>query len=116
MMPPAAAATRPNYARTPKPAAPPIHRSSSAGALAAIMSLYVVITVGRIGDIVPLLSALPLAKLVAATAILMALLGREAPAARTVWYLTPAKFTLLFMLLAAVSILFSVLRSGTLGV
>ncbi len=96
--------------------APPTERPQAAGALAVLTFLYIVVVVGRIGDIVPALSAVPLAKIVAAAAIIVALRNRDALARTRVWSLAPARLTVVFMLLATVSMLFSVLHSGTLGV
>jgi O-antigen ligase len=91
-------------------------QSQAAGALASVMLIYIVVAVGRIGDIVPFLSSLPLAKMVAAAAIFVALRDKKALAPTAIWSLAPARLTILFMLLATVSIFFSVLHAGTLGI
>lgn len=96
--------------------AQPTLRPHTAGTLAALTFLYIVVVVGRIGDIVPALSALPLAKIVAGIAIVIALRNREALAQTAVWSRAPARLTITLMLLATVSMLFSVLHAGTLGV
>jgi O-antigen ligase len=88
----------------------------AAGALAGVMFIYIVVVVGRIGDIVPLLSVLPLAKIVAALAIFVALRDQKSLAPTAIWSLAPARLTILFMLLATVSLSYSVLHAGTLGV
>lgn len=88
----------------------------AAGPLASVMLVYIVIVVGRIGDVVPLLSALPVAKIVAALAVLIAVQYRSEMASNRMWSFMPARLTILTMMLITVSILFSVLRSGTLEV
>lgn len=91
-------------------------RPQPAGPLACMMLFYIVIVVGRVADVVPLLSGLQLAKIVIVLSVLIAFQKRDAMAPTQVWSLVPAKLTLEIMLLMTVSILFSVLRSGTLGV
>lgn len=86
------------------------------GALAGLMLVYIVVVVGRIGDVVPGLYLLPLAKIVALAAIFVAFQSRGSLAPTRVWSLPLARLIIIFMTLAAVSILFSVLRSGTLGI
>ena len=97
----------------PGPAASATQPLQSAGALASVMLIYILATVGRIGDITPALYAVPFAKIIAALAIVIALQNRPLLAPTRIWSLTPAKLTLLIMMLATVSILFSVLRHAT---
>lgn len=83
--------------------------------LARLMALYFVVAVGKIGDVIPGFRELPLAKFVAAIAIIIAIRSRAAPAIS--WKsVPPAKFTIAVMGVTTVSILWSVLRSGSLGV
>jgi O-antigen ligase len=91
-------------------------RQESAGPLATMMLGYIVVVVGRIGEVVPHLSVLPLAKIVVAIALLIALQSRNTMTSTPIWSFVPARLTLLIMMLITVSILFSVLRSGTLAV
>jgi hypothetical protein len=87
-----------------------------AGALPWLVMIYIVVTVGRIGDIVPVLSNLPLARIVAALGIFVALRTRSALAPVRLATIGPARMTIWLMILVTVSILFSVLRSATFGV
>jgi O-antigen ligase len=80
------------------------------------MSLYIVIAVGRIGDLVPGLHEIPLAKLVAVLAIITVMRRRTASAAATWKSVPPAKLAIAVMGITTLSILWSVLRSATLGV
>lgn len=91
-------------------------RPESAHALAWIMAFYIVVAVGRIEDLFGPLQQVHFAKIVAAAAVLAALHQRGALSNLKVLSLRPAKLMVLFMGLVAISILFSVLRSGTLGV
>ena len=109
----------------------PLHKTTSAfhmpaaleqqsfgtpGPLARIMLVYIVVVVGRIGDIVPAIHNFPLAKIIAALAVIVALQNRATLAPISIRSLRPAKLTFLIMSLASVSILFSVLRHATLNV
>jgi putative inorganic carbon (hco3(-)) transporter len=84
--------------------------------LARIMSAYTVVSVGRIGDLFPSLHELPLAKLVAGLAIIFAIRLRKHWASATWKTIPPARLSIVLMGIATISILFSVLRSATLGV
>jgi O-antigen ligase len=84
--------------------------------LARLMSLYIVVAVGRLGDLVPGLHEIPLAKLVAGLAIIIAMRSRSASAAATWTSVPPAVLTIAVMAVTTVSILWSVLRSASLGV
>jgi O-antigen ligase len=84
--------------------------------LARLMGLYFVVAVGKIGDLVPGLHGMPLAKLVAALAIIAAIRMRAVSGAAT-WKTVPtAKLTIALMGVTTVSILWSVLRSASFGV
>jgi O-antigen ligase len=91
-------------------------RRNAPDLLARLMSLYIVIAVGRIGDLVPPLHAIPLAKLVAVLAIITVMRKRAAWAAVTWKSVPPAKLTIAVMGITTLSILWSVLRSATFGV
>lgn len=93
-----------------------VQRPQAAGPLAGMMFVYIVVVVGRLADVVPHLSAVPLAKIVAALAILVAIQGRTAMARRPILSYAPAKGALLTMLLIIMSMAFSVLHYATLGV
>lgn len=85
------------------------------GLLARLMSLYIVVAVGRLGDLVPWLHEIPLAKLVAGVAIIAALRSRTATGAN--WKSAPpAKWTLALMGVVIISILWSFLRSASFGI
>lgn len=88
----------------------------SSPALAWIMAAYIVVVVGRIESLFGSFHTLHLARIVAAIAIIAALRHRRELAATAVLSLRPAKFMLIFMALVTSSIVFSALRSGTLGV
>jgi O-antigen ligase len=99
------------------------HAGGSAGGerkapdlLARMMGLYFVVSVGKIGDLIPGLHEIPLAKLVAALAIIIAIRSRTVSAAATWKSVPPAKLTIAVMGVTTVSILWSVLRSGSFGV
>lgn len=92
-----------------------IDRLQTAGPLATMMVVYIVVTVGRIQDIVPGIHVLPVAKIVAALAIIIALQNRATLASASPWSFTPTKMTLLFMFLVVISMVFSVLRHATYG-
>jgi O-antigen ligase len=85
-------------------------------ALARLMGVYFVVAVGKIGDLVPGLHEIPLAKLVAAVAIIIAIRSRTVSAAATWKTVSPAKLTIAVMAVTTVSILWSVLRSASFGV
>jgi O-antigen ligase len=91
-------------------------QSQSAGAFAGVMMIYLVLVVGRPEDIVPGLAALPVAKIAALLAIIVAVQSRNALAAASVWSMKPARLALLIMMLVTASILFSVLKSETLQI
>jgi O-antigen ligase len=84
--------------------------------LARFMGLYFVVAVGKVGDLVPGLHEIPLAKIVAAFAIIVAIRSRKVTAAATWKTVPPAKLTIAVMGVTAVSILWSVLRSASFGV
>lgn len=90
-------------------------RAKSAGPLAITMFLFIVIVVGRIGDIVPGLSGVPLVKIVVAASMLIALQYRMTLAPTAIWSLRPARFAFLLMLVVTLSVFFSVFRSATFG-
>ena len=79
------------------------------------MVAYIIIVVGRVQDIVPVMHVFPMAKIVAALAIIVAVQSRPTLSSVSIWSLRPARFTILMMGLVAVSILFSVLKHATLG-
>jgi O-antigen ligase len=91
-------------------------RSTTPDMLAQLMGLYIVVAVGKIGDIVPGLHEIPLAKLVAGLAIVMALRSRTVSAAATWKSIPPARLTIAVMAVTTLSILWSVLRSASFGV
>ena len=91
-------------------------RTSPLRTLTWIMFAYIVVAIGRVEDVFSWLHALPVAKIVSAAAILTALRYKESLAKTTVASLTPLKLTFAMMALATFSILFSVLRSASLGV
>ena len=112
-----------SVAEATPPAFPPARQtplsarsSESAGPMATMMLIYLVVVVGRIADIVPGMHSIPLAKIVALLAIILAATNWSKLPAVSVWSLPPAKFTFLFMLLVTFSMVFSVLRHATLGV
>jgi len=84
--------------------------------LARLMGIYFVVAVGKIGDLVPGLHEFPLAKLVAALAVIIAIRSRTVSAAATWKSVPPAKLTIAVMGVTTVSILWSVLRSASFGV
>ena len=84
--------------------------------LARLMGLYFVVAVGKIGDFVPGLQEIPLAKIVAALAIIIAIRSRSPSAAATWKTVAPARMTIAVMGVTTVSILWSVLRSASFGV
>lgn len=91
------------------------HRSAP-NRLAQLMSLYIVVAVGRIVDLLPGLHNIPLAKIVAAIAVIT-LLRNPAVYAGTTWKsVPPARMTIALMGFTTLSILWSVLRSASLGV
>jgi hypothetical protein len=81
--------------------------------LARLMGLYIVIAVGKIGDVVPGLHNLPLAKIVAVLAIITAMRSRTASDTANWKSIPPAKLTIAVMAIATLSILWSVLRSAS---
>ena len=91
------------------------HHLQAAGPVAAMMVVYILVTVGRIQDIVPGLHVLPVAKIVAALAIIIALQNRPTLASTSIWSLRPAKYTIVFMVLVVVSMTFSILKHATFG-
>ena len=90
-------------------------RIETGGPLAAMMVVYIIVVVGRIQDIVPGIDILPVAKIAAALAIIVALQSRATLAPVSPWSFTPARITFLIMGLVVVSMLFSVLREATFG-
>ena len=87
----------------------------TAGPVATMMVVYIIVVVGRIQDIVPGLHVLPVAKIVAALAIIVALQNRPTLAPTSIWSLRPAKYTILLMGLVVMSMAFSVLKHATFG-
>ena len=87
----------------------------TAGPVSTMMVVYIAVVVGRIQDIVPGLHILPVAKIVAALAIIVALQNRPTLAPTSIWSLRPAKYTILIMGLVAASMAFSVLKHATFG-
>lgn len=105
--------SRPTHPNHPYRTIPGSQSLQSAGTLAGVMMIYIIVTVGRIGDITPALYSVPFAKIVAALAVIIALQNRPTLASTRVWSLAPARLTLLIMILVTASILFSVLRHAT---
>lgn len=112
-----------SVAEATPPAIPPARQtplsarsSESAGPMATMMLIYLVVVVGRIGDIVPGMHSIPLAKIVALLAIILAATNWSKLPAVSVWSLPPARLTIFIMVLATFSMVFSVLRHATLGV
>jgi O-antigen ligase len=91
-------------------------RSDGPDLLARLMSLYIVVAVGRIGDLVPWLHEIPLAKLVAGVAIIAVMRSRTSFAVATWKSVPPAKLTFAVMGVTTISILWSFLRSASFGV
>jgi O-antigen ligase len=91
-------------------------RDNAPDMLARLMGLYIVVAVGRVGDLVPWLHEIPLAKLVAAVAIIAAVRNRTASAAATWKSVPPAKLTSALMGITILSILWSYLRSASFGI
>ncbi len=100
-------------ARRPSRAVSRAQSVQNAGALASVMLIYIICTVGRIGDLTSVLYAIPLAKIVAVVAIVIALQSRTKLSPTPVWSRTPARLILLIMMLIAASMVFSVLRHAT---
>jgi hypothetical protein len=82
--------------------------------LTRLMGAYIVVAVGRIGDLVPWLQAIPLAKVVVVLAIIFAIRLRGDRTWATWKSVPPARLAMVLMGIATASILFSVLRSATL--
>jgi hypothetical protein len=87
--------------------------SSSPTTLARLLGAFIVVAVGRISDLVPGLSQIPLAKVVVILAVIAGVRLREVQPSISWKFVPPAKLTFLLMSVATVSILFSVLRSTT---
>jgi len=85
-------------------------------ALTRLMGAYIIVAVGRIGDFLPWLQQIPLAKIVVVLAIIVAIRRRKDHVFSTWKSIRPARLTVFLMALVAVSILFSVLRSASFGV
>lgn len=83
--------------------------------LATMMVFYVIVTVGRAQDIIPGFHILPVAKIVAALAIIVAIQNRSTLATVSPWSFTPTRMTLLFMCTVVLSMTFSVWRHATFG-
>jgi O-antigen ligase len=79
------------------------------------MAVYCVVAAGRIGELLPLLNQIPLAKILLGVAVLMALSGRRKASGTPFLNIPIAKLTLIFFALIVVSLLFSFLRSMTLA-
>lgn len=102
--------------RTPADAAQPSSPRRDPTTLTWLMGMYIVVAVGRIGDLLPWLQGIPLAKVVAVLAIISAIRLRD-DRTWTMWKsIPPARLTVFLMSLTIVSIFFSVLRSATFGV
>lgn len=82
---------------------------------AVMMMIYIVVVVGQFENIIPGIHHVSFAKIISALAILFALRNRATLAPIRVWSLPPARLTILFMSLVAVSISFSILKHATLG-
>jgi O-antigen ligase len=82
--------------------------------LTRLMGAYIVVAVGRIGDFLPWLSVIPLAKVVVVLAIIFAIRIRGNRTWATWKSIPPARLAIVLMGIATVSILFSVLRSASL--
>jgi hypothetical protein len=87
--------------------------SNSPTALPRLLAAFIVVAVGRVGDFVPGLSQIPLAKLIVILAIIAAVRLRADPSSISWKSLPSAKLTFFLMSIVTVSILFSVLRSAT---
>ena len=81
-----------------------------------LMGTYIVVAVGRIGDFLPWLQEIPLAKVVVVLAVIFAIRLRGDRALVSWKSVPPARLTIVLMGIATVSISFSVLRSATFGV
>ena len=81
--------------------------------LPRLLATYFVLAVGRLSELVPWLSQIPLVKLVFVLTIISAMRHRKELASGTWKSIPPAKLTFLLMGTITVSILFSVLRSAT---
>jgi putative inorganic carbon (hco3(-)) transporter len=82
--------------------------------LARLMSAYIVVAVGRIGDLLPWLQQIPLAKVVVVLAIISAIRLRGDRPWTTWKKIPPARLAVVLMSITTLSIVFSVLRSATL--
>ena len=96
--------------------ADPGEQSDTPNTLARLMGLYIVVAVGKVGDLVPALHHIPLAKLVAAVAIIFWFRTRKSSATTRWMSIPPARWTIAMMSLSTLSILYSVLRSASFGV
>jgi hypothetical protein len=100
-------------ARAAEKAGPPSKPPRNPTTLTWLMSAYVVVAVGRIGDLLPWLHEFPLAKAVGILAIISAIrLPKDRPSVS--WKsIPPARLSIVLMGITTVSIFFSVLRSAT---
>lgn len=105
-------------ARTAAADAPmqPSSANGSSTTLPRLLSAFIVVAVGRISDLVPGLSFVPLAKIVVILAVIAAARLREPRAPITWKSVPPAKLTFYLMSAVTLSILFSVLRSATFAI
>ncbi len=94
----------------------PSNRLSNPATLTRLMGAYIVVAVGRVGDFLPWLHEIPLAKVVVVLAIMAAFRLRKDRISATWKSIPPARLSIFVMGLIAVSILFSVLRSATFGI
>lgn len=81
-----------------------------------LMGAYIVVTVGRIGDLLPWLQEIPLAKAVVVLAIISAMRLQTETKSHTWKSFPPARMAIYFMGITTASILFSSLRSASFGV
>lgn len=97
-------------------AAAPSSVNNSPNGLARLLGAFIVVAVGRVSDLVPGLSKIPIAKVIVVLAIIAAVRLREIQPSVTWKSVPPAKLTVLLMSITAVSLLFSVLRSATFAI
>jgi hypothetical protein len=85
-------------------------------ALARLLGAFIVVAVGRVNDFIPILSEIPLAKIVVILAVIAAVRLKETQSPISWKVIPPAKLTFILMGIMSVSILFSVLRSATFAI
>ncbi len=81
--------------------------------ISKIMSLYIVVAAGRVGELFPFLKGVPLAKLLIAMAIMSLFLYPKKVASTRLWSVGLARASILFFALIVISLSFSFLRSMT---